>query len=77
MIITEELVAQWLDNPVTRRYRAAVQEYIAQECNLELVSESQSIEDIGAETLARMNYVAGLRDSQDVDHLLRMEVEDD
>lgn len=76
-MITPETLNEWHDHPVTRMYKQALEERVVQESSLLSINHDQTIEAIGAEALARLNFAAGLAEAADLREVLDAEVIDE
>lgn len=69
-MITAEQIHEWAANPVTQLYINLLREKAVEECALESIPVEQlSIEEIGAQTLARLNYSEGFKAASDHEYI--------
>ena len=76
-MVTQETLNEWYEHPVTRMFKQELEKRVEQESSLMTINHDQSVEGIGAEALARLNFAAGLAEAADLRAILDVEVVDE
>ena len=77
LMATKEQVIDWLENPVTKIYMSRLARFKEAEESITTLDFHKSIEDIGSDALAKLNYIGGIQDALDVRGLFADELEVD
>jgi len=75
-MITREQLEKWKADPVTQRLGELVNGDFEAASAVESISLDGSMEMIGGRTIAKVNYIKGLRDALDVESLFAEDMQE-